>query len=389
MKQVKLLFLLSLISVLGLSGCKNKDNNPSDGEPNNQQSNGDETPGDGEDSTPEYEKGEKKEVKGTGLVFSESVGFNTKDATIFAEDNNNAYVIYASNETAKGKQVFAARKATLENGEWKVGEKHIVLRPKEGEDDWDKAIYQPSVIKGKFNKGGTEYHYLMAYQGNDGTTYNNHIGLAVTNDVLGEWTRVGEDPLIENPELFESSFGFGSPELLSYDQQGKAYLFYSFGETTLSGTRVKTADFSDLDHISLEAGYAELPVEGLLGRDDNITSNGSFALGNDGKLYYAGDGMPDSNAPGCATSFEIAKANLTITQSASEEWTSIARVNSLDTMDGDMLGWDELYSPTFLRDGYGRIDVSGPKLQICYSTYNVGVMDSAYTAQLCLHEVTL
>ena len=416
------IFLLSAIALIGLSGCslqdvkvwvrdnivnkikgvvpgeqkedvKKDEQKPSGDQSGDQggQQGGDQGGEGGEqDNRPDYEKGEKKAEDGVGLMFSEAVGFNTKDATVFEEDENTRYIVYASNETAKGAQVFAARKATKANGEWSYGEKHVIFRGNSSEDAWDKAIFQPSVIKGEFTLGVNSYHYLMAYQGNeDGSNYNNHIGLAVANDVLGEWTRVGNAPLIENPELFENSFGFGSPELISYDEQGKAFLFYSFGETTLSGTRVKTADFSNLDNIQLEAGYAELPVTGLVGRDDSITSNAGFAISQDGKLFYAGDGMPDSNAPGCATSFEVAKANLDIIQEFDEEWTSIEKLTGLDTMDDEKLGWDELFSPAFVRDAFGRVNTSNGKLEVVYSTFDVDVGDAAYTGQLALHVVNL
>lgn len=429
MKRNKSIFFLSIIAALGLAGCslsdvkgffrdnlvnpiralisgqkqeENKDNQKQEGSQSGEQGGqqqggeqggqqgGGEQGGGEQDNTPAYEKGDKKAEDGAGLMFSETIGFNTKDATVLEENSETRYVIYASNETAKGKQVFAARKATKENGAWKYHEKHIILRPNADENAWDQAIFQPSVIKGKFNLTGTEYHYLMAYQGNeDGTNYNNHIGLAVTNDILGEWVRVGNAPILENPELFENSFGFGSPELVSYDNEGLAYLFYSFGETTLSGTRVKTANFADLDHIQLEAGYAELPVTGLIGRDDSITSNAGFAISQDGKLYYAGDGMPDSNAPGCATSFEVAKANLDIIQKFDEQWTSIEKLTGLDTMDEDKLGWDELFSPTFVRDEYGKVDTTAGKLEVVYSTFDVDSGDASYTGQLALHVVNL
>ena len=428
MKRNKSIFFLSIIAALGLAGCslqdvkafardnivgpakaliekimgkqeqkeedKKDDQKPSgdqEGEGGEGQGEGGEGEGGGEqDTRPDYEKGDKKAEDGVGLMFSETIGFNTKDATVLEENESTRYIIYASKETAKGKQVFAARKATKESGEWKYSEKHIVFRGNADEDAWDQAIFQPSVIKGVFSYGGNEYHYLMAYQGNDdGTNYNNHIGLAVTNDLLTEWTRVGDAPLLENPELYEASFGFGSPELVSYDEQGKAFLFYSFGETTLSGTRVKTADFGDLDHINLEAGYAELPVEGLIGRDDAITSNAGFAISQDNKLYIANDGMPDSNAPGCATSFEVAKANLDIISEFDEKWTSIEKLTGLDTMDDEKLGWDELFSPSFVRDEFGRIDTTSGKLEVVYSTFDVDSGDAAYTGQLALHEVNL
>ena len=159
MKNKKSLFLLSIVALVGLVGCKgkNKQNTPSGGEGQQQPSGGGEGEGQGgegqgggggqTDTTPEYEKGDKKAVDGVGLMFEETVGFNTKDATVFDEDENTRYVIYASNEVARGKQVFAARKATKEAGAWKYGEKHIIFKASEGEDAWDKAVVKLNEYK--------------------------------------------------------------------------------------------------------------------------------------------------------------------------------------------------------------------------------------------------
>ena len=186
-KTIKSLFLLTVLPLFAITGCKSKEPaQPGGDTPSGDPSGGGQGGGGDIDTTPEYEKGEKKAVEGSGLMFQETVGFNTKDATVFDLDENTRYVIYASNEVAKGPQVFAARKATKADGVWTYGEKHIILRGATGEDAWDKAIYQPSVIKGSFHLGETTYSYLMAYQGNeDGSNYNNHIGLAVSNDILG------------------------------------------------------------------------------------------------------------------------------------------------------------------------------------------------------------
>ena len=50
---------------------------------------------------PIYEQGEEKAILGTGLMFKESLGFNTKDASIF-DSENERYVIYDANEERKG-----------------------------------------------------------------------------------------------------------------------------------------------------------------------------------------------------------------------------------------------------------------------------------------------
>ena len=384
----KLFLFVAMLSLVAIAGCNTKKQSQSQSDVNPTSESSEPAPdsssSEEEDLRPDYEKGDPKAVDGTGLMFNEVIGYNVKDATVIQENENTRYIIYVTNETKKGAQVFAARKAVKEAGAWKYEEKHIIFRG--NANGWDKEIFQPSVIKGTFNYNSVTYSYLMAYQGAaDRTNYNNHIGLAVTNNLLGEWVRVGEQPLLENPEIYEASFGYGCPELVSYNKGGQAYLFYSFGETQLSGERVKTADFSDLNHIVLEGGYAELPTAGLIGRDDSIISNASFALSTDGKLYFAGDGMPDASAPGCAISFEVARADVNILQSHEEQWTSLDKVTGLDTMEGDLLGWDELFSPAFVRDAYGVVDASN--LEIVYSTFDVDIADAAYTGQLCLYEV--
>lgn len=339
---------------------------------------------------PDYEAGDKKDVLGTGLMFTETLGYNTRNASVF-EENNERYVIYEGNETKKGDQVIAARKATLVDGSWKYWEKHIVLK---GSDSWDKYVSQPSVVKGIFNLDNIEYHYLMAYNANEeGDNYNFHIGLAVTNDILGEWVRVGNTPILENPEIYSGSFGYGNTSLVSVDKAGKLLLSYTFGETQLTGTRVKCVDASDLNNIKIEDGYSELPIAGLTNRSDNITNNASIALSEDlSKVYIANDGMPSSNAPGNATSFEVAWSANTILNSVHATWSSIKTVGGLDTMDENdpnSLGWDELYSATFVTNEYGLIKDDATSLEVVYSTFNEGVVDTLYTSQLCSIEVSL
>jgi len=344
------------------------------------------------DTTPIYEKGDKKDVNGTGLMFFETVGFNTKDATVF-EENNERYVIYAGQEEAKGEQVFAARKATLVDGAWKYGEKHIIFKGNTAENSWDQHIAQPSVVKGSFKYNSKDYSYLMAYQANeDGQNFNYSIGLAVSNDVLGTWERVGTEPLIRNPEIYEGSYGFGSPVLINANKSNKLLLAYSFGETLLSGERVKSLDASDLSNGGLEVGYTELPTAGLTGRDDGIITNAGFALGKDNTFYIANDGMTSSNAPGNASSFEVAKAGSNIISSVEAKWTSIKKVTGMSTVDEtkeDSLGWDELCSATFVTDEFGFIDDTDGKAELVYTSFNEGVADANYTGQLCSYEVVL
>ena len=109
-------------------------------------------------------------------------------------------------------------------------------------------------------------------------------------------------------------------------------------------------------------------------------------------IILANDGAPSLNIPGCASSFEIAIASSDILSSTLAKWTSIKKVTGFDTMDmnnDESLGWDELYSPEIVTNEYGYISSDATSIEVIYSTFNEGVMDSNYTASLCSIEVNL
>ena len=383
MKNKALVTVLALLSVGLLVGCKFKNNN------NN--SSGGNSSGGSDDYRP-YEDGEAKNNNGTGTLFNEVVGYNTQDAAVI-EDEGVRYVVYASNETEKGKQVFAARKATREGDKWVYGAKNIVLRG--NESGWDKSIFNPSIIKGSFAYQGTTYKYLMAYNGNTGGDTNNHLGLAVTNDILSEWKRVGSKPLLENPEIYEASYGFGSPSLVSYDQLGKGYLFYAVGETEVSFEAVRAYDFSNLDNPKLDPGYTSLPITGLTDKVEGfpVIMNAGFALSNDGKsIYMVRDRLPQSmSKPNQTNEVEIAHADKAILNDLSLSWTvsdNITGFKTMDMEDEESLGWDEIYSGEFVTDGYGRL-LNNLTAEVIYSTYDEDANAASYTATLASYEVNL
>ena len=137
MKKI-ILITASLLSVALVIGCKGK-----------------------KDNTPPYEKGDPKTQKGIGTIFNEVLGYNTKDAAVF-QDGEERYVVYASNEEAKGEQVFAARKATLVDGKWAYQEKHIILK---GSTGWDKNIFNPSVITSADSEATYSKYTERTFQG--------------------------------------------------------------------------------------------------------------------------------------------------------------------------------------------------------------------------------
>lgn len=333
----------------------------------------------------------QKEEKGLGLLFSESLGYNTKDAAVIEEEGER-YIVYVSNETSKGKQVFAARKGTKDGNKWVYGEKKIVFSG--NESSWDKNIYNPAIIKGNFTLSGTTYKYLMAYNGNKySSNIDNHIGIAVSNDILGTWTRVGNTPIIENPEIYESTYGFGCPSIVSYDNAGKVYMFYSVGETETSYGAVTSFDFSNLNDIK-QGGYFSIPVKGFFDNQDvNIYTNGGAALSQDGEtLYLVKDRLPNSsNRPGSSKAVSVYKTAMSNLGSHLLEWDFVRNITQEDTIDFDNIdsyGWDEIYSGEFVTDGYGRL-LSDEKAEVVYSTFSEEGNDINYSSTLCSIEVNL
>lgn len=385
----KILPLTLLLSAFMLLGCQSG-NNPSGSNDSSKSDGSSHNSSSSEDIDPVT--GDPKNYKGTGTIFEEYLGYNTKDASIF-EDGNDRYVIYDGQASKEGEQVFAARKATKVNGKWEYGQKSIILRPTA--DGWDSMIANPSIVKGEFNYQGTKYSYLLAYNGNDNNeNTNNHIGLAVSNDVLSGWVKVGDKPILKNPSNQEAAYGYGSPCLLSYDNKGKGYMFYATGEITVSFGGVRTYDFSNLDEPKLESGYTSLPVTGLNdGQDQNIILNAGFAFNSDkSKIYMVKDRLPQStNRPNQSTAVEVAVADIDILTNHLESWTSLGFINAFNTMDMDdetSLGWDEIYSGDFVTDPFGVIE-STEKLEILYSTYDEEGQNSRYSSTLAMFELDL
>lgn len=341
---------------------------------------------------PEPTSGESKNKKGIGTIFDEYLGYNTKDATVFEEEDAR-YVIYDGQKEKEGKQIFVSRKAVKEGNQWVYGEKHLVLEG--SENGWDINISNPSVVKGSFAYQGNDYSYLLAYNGNNTSdNTNNHIGFAVSNDVLGTWIKVGNQPLLKNPENQEAAYGYGSPCLLSYDNLGKGYIFYAVGEINVSFGAVKTYDFSNLDAPVIEGGYSSLPVTGLNDNQDlNVILNAGFAFNADkSKVYMVKDRLPVSNnVPNQSSAIEVAKANAEIIANHDESWSSLKIINSFDTMDEEdeeSLGWDEIYSGDFVTDPYGKI-ISETKLEIIYSTFDEEGSLPKFSSTLASYEVNL
>jgi hypothetical protein len=205
--------------------------------------------------------------------------------SIMQPDENTRYIFYCANiRSGIIQDHIIGRKGTKVKGVWQWTEKKVVLAPREGEFD---ALHccDPTVIEGKFDYRGTSYKYLMAYTGNTGHL-NNKVGLAVSNDLLGDWLSL-PDPLITyggDP----SHWGVGQPALVSVDKQGKAMLFYSVG-STVTKVNVERWDFSDLENPAREFS-STLTTRGLTnlnGQTGDPINNVDCAYDPVNKRFYA------------------------------------------------------------------------------------------------------
>lgn len=112
----------------------------------------------------------------TDELFGESLDENFYNycPTVMTEGGDTMHIWYCSNEISGNVTDYVAyRKGTLQaDGTWAFTEKELVLSP--SASGWDsRHTCDPSVIKGSFAYGGTEYGYLMAYQLANGYIFNN------------------------------------------------------------------------------------------------------------------------------------------------------------------------------------------------------------------------
>ena len=225
-------------------------------------------------------------VNFTDKLFGESLDENFYNycPTAMMEGNDTMHVWYCSNKKSGNVTDYVAyRKGTLTpDGKWTFSEKQLVLQPTS--DTWDsRHTCDPSVVKGKFEMGGENYEYLMAYLGcytSNGCC--NEVGIAVAKKPEGPWIKVDHlNPIAnfyESADFNESSWGYGQPSVISYDGEGKILLIYTKGVKSGTYAYAEEWDFSDLDNAKLlrENALSSLGVVNASGQTD-VINNADFA----------------------------------------------------------------------------------------------------------------
>lgn len=126
-----------------------------------------------------------------------------------------------------------------------------VLQPTSGA--WDSYhCCDPSVIRGKFKMGGTEYKYAMFYLGiNKGDCKGNEVGVAFSNDLNAtSWVKYPKQ-VVAFPDNRDIAWGVGQPSAFSLDREGSVLLTYTKGDTNGTGLFFCSLDMSDMDNLQV------------------------------------------------------------------------------------------------------------------------------------------
>lgn len=325
-----------------------------------------------------------KPVTGIDPVFVEELGWNNESPAVI-ETEGVRYLYYTRNSEAMGgRSTVALRKGTKSGENWTYGEPSVVLTPSE-DGAWDDShVFAPAVVQGKFTLDGTEYAYLMAYAGAGVTNIQNaQIGLAVSNSLESGWKKVG-DPVITYDRRDYSSegqlnaTGATEPSLVSFDKEGKAYLFYSLFAPSISATaRFVEFDFSDLDNVkSVKAQYGSM-IDAKGAEDataDSSLLNADFAFRKEAgeeyaTLYAVKDNYPvETSRPTLPASVSLFKggeyealyrvvSDKTEADNLEPVWSLMGRIDfrktAILTDEARKDGYARIFSAAIVKDSYG------------------------------------
>ena len=349
------------------------------------------------DNPPAGEAYEDKKFVGIDPVFKESQGYYNESPSAFETESGDRYLYYTRNSVKNDDTTdsIAVRKGVYTASGWKYGEAKTVLTT--SASGWDsKAVFGADVIKGTFAYGGKDYSYLMAYSGSsEKNRANAQIGLAVAETPDGEWVKVGTSPVVRfnagnyDPMGILSYRGAIEPSLVSFDQGGKVYLFYTYYEY-LNGSYVLEIDASNLDSIAI-GGRKLVPVSGL---KDQGASNTQL---------YSGDFVYDAEAdsliavrniattvtvlPKVSEGIQIVTASADLLDTIYQDWVPGAdrtswwsqisadgKIEAEDTAVEDdvnkIFGYERIFGGCIVSDAYGHLLTYG-ELDVFFASQGV------------------
>ncbi len=315
------------------------------------------------------------------FAASGTVGIYNYCPSVMETEDGTRYIYYCTNRSAyRVVDYVGCRKGTKNaDGSYTWSDETIVLSP--SDNLWDSMhTCDPSVIRGSFTYGGTEYAYLMAYLGCTSTdNQENKIGLAVSNSPEGPFLRVDTKPLVDfvkDPTSTAFQWGVGQPSLVSMDKAGKVWLFYTRGDKNGTRTVVRECDLSDLDAPVL-GSEIRVSVNGLvqLSGGTDILNNADFAYDADSNTFYAAsDCHPNPASEPNYISSHFRVTSFTGTRFTAARWQYLSAVGSEET------GFARNHNVGLVRDEYGHLP-SRSYLTVYYTVSEEGA-NSLWTYRL-------
>lgn len=381
--KIKQLLLILMVAIMAISVCACREETPDDS--SSSSSTG------GDIVTPTITP---KPVDGSPLLFDEGMEFYNTAPSVLDVSENERYVFYTVNEVAlETKSAIAVRKATKENGAWTYGEKQVVLTASQNGFD-SCGVSDCDVVKGNFAYKGTDYSYIMAYEGTDNITRKNHkISFALANDLMGEWIKVSEIVL---SAADSDGFGISQPSLVNYDKANKLMLFYSIDRVTYTVEALKEMDAADMENVKWGVENV-LSEKGLKDKNDFVTFNNSdFAYDSaNGMLYVVRNQNPaSSQGTQLETAVQVNKILLTDLFTATAEWSIVKEriewKDLRDENDEESMGWAYVYAASIAADAYGFVDnATNFDVALSVTSYDQNTFDYLYYQTITQFNVQL
>lgn len=341
-----------------------------------------------------------KILTGIGAMFDEPVGWKNENASVVCFSDMERYVFYTrSTEAYSQKTSIAVRKGTLQEGIWKWGDATTVLSPAEG---WESAhVYAPSVVKGNFIYQGKNYSWLMAYSANanEGDLLGSQIGFALAESIDGTYVRLGAPAVTYTPSEYSeegfASMGVNEPSLVSFDENGKVWLFYTYnGNNTTVGSRFIEFDLSgDLSGFAARPGWTGNAItsqfEGV--ETTNISPRAAdYAYDKENDIFVSirNTSPYGTSEPSEATGLQIVYGAADLLYGVpAGGWTLARNVNALMTVDmtdpSRYDGYARIYSGGLVRDEYGRI--SGETVEFTFTSKPLAAENEKYDFSSAIH----
>lgn len=407
MKRIVSIIIILCLTLL-LVSCFNKRNNSSTTSTTK-------IPGNNDDIPEEFID---KIYDGIDPVFNESLGYYNEMPSVI-QVGTKRYLFYTRNtKSFSNNDSIAVRVGTYKGGKWLYDDPKTIILP--SENGWDSAnVFAPDVVKGKFAYNNETYNYLMAYSGTSiSGRKNSQIGLAVAKEPDGEWIKVGNEPIVKfdssqwEPTGVVKYKGAYEPSLISFDREGKVYLFYTEYES-LNNSYVLELDCSNLNSI-IKGGRKVVETTGLndLGATNPQLYNADYVYDQDTDKFIAvrEASVTVTTEPKVADQLELVISSADIIRVIEHEWQENSnykiwwkgisnrnKINADNTMDFDLdrvNGYSRIFSGCIVSDEYGYILEYG-SLEIYFTSqalYNDDRFDNPETDYLfsqMIHSITI